>query len=162
MMQSSKTLDLTETGTGHTGCGTFNALDAAALDYATEFLDDTSLLHFTQTSLSLRIRLLDDDTWLNKLTMLINMYPGVAHLEQGENEKAFSWYWRFRRALASAETMTRLHREGSRPYMLMHGTFTLSGTYVPCAPLRLPAPHGLIVEMMQYCKRLGMADSAYL
>ena len=69
MMQSSKTLDLTETGTGHTGCGTFNALDAAALDYATEFLDDTSLLHFTQTSLSLRIRLLNDDTWLNKLTM---------------------------------------------------------------------------------------------
>jgi hypothetical protein len=145
----------------HETLGRFSHISDELLNTSfVEHLDDTSLLLFMQTSRGMRARLIqDDDGWLNRLTLLSSLYPGVAYLERGLDEEAFFWYWRLRRALASAETMARLHREGMRPYMLMHGTFA-DGIFRPCSPLRLPAQQGLIAEVMSYAAIRGMKDPA--
>ena len=123
-------------------------------------LDEVSVLNFMSTSSTLRARLLDDELWLDKLTVLANLYPGLAHLEQGGGESVFSWYMRWRRGISDAEHMARAHVNGERPYMRMYGTFQ-DGVFIPHTPLRLPATYGLIVETMHYCARSGKADPAY-
>ena len=122
-------------------------------------LDDAALLKLMTTSSDLRTRLLNDEVWLARVTVLASLYLGTAHLERGADEAAFHWYARWHRALASAERMARAHVNGDRPYMQMYGTF-VDGVFVSSTPLRLPAPYGLVAEVMDYVSRLGKVDAA--
>ena len=131
--------------------------DDDSLMYIAETLEDGALLTLMTASNALRHRLLVDDLWLNKISALAVLYPGIAHLERGEEERAFAWYMRWCRALASSERMARAHAKGEMPYMKMYGTF-VDGQFVPSTPLRLPAPQGLVAELITYAVRLGKAD----
>ena len=89
------------------------------LETVAAMLDEISLWKLMQTSHSVRSRLLsNEDMWLTRLTLLLNLFPGAAHLERGDDEQtAHAWYWRCRRALISASTMAQQHRSGMMPYM---------------------------------------------
>ena len=71
-----------------------------------EFLEDACLLAFMLTCMVLRARLIgNDDFWQLRLATFAALYPGLAHLDRGENETAFHWYGRWRQGLVSAEAM---------------------------------------------------------
>lgn len=71
-------------------------------------LDEVSVLNFMSTSSTLRARLLDDELWLDKLTVLANLYPGLAHLEQGGGESVFSEHARAKAQSGVRQFLVRL------------------------------------------------------
>ena len=66
------------------------------------------MLNFMSTSSTLRARLLDDELWLDKLTVLANLYPGLAHLEQGGGESVFSEHARAKAQSGVRQFLVRL------------------------------------------------------
>ena len=115
-------------------------------------LDETSLVSLMQTANSMQSQLLNDDLWLTRITVLTSLYPGAAHLERGAEESAYAWHRRYRRALVSASLMAEQNMRGDMPYMRMHGEFQ-SARFIAHTPLRLPAPYGLIAEVVRYAVR---------
>lgn len=122
-------------------------------------LDETSLDSLMQTANSMQSQLLNDDLWLTRITVLTSLYPGAAHLERGAEESAYAWHRRYRRALVSASLMAEQNMRGDMPYMRMHGEFQ-SARFIAHTPLRLPAPYGLIAEVVRYAAEIGMPDPA--
>ena len=89
-----------------------------------DFLEDACLLALMLTCVALRGRLIaNDDFWQMRLATFAALYPGLAHLDRGEDEMAFHWYARWRQGLASAEAMALEHHAGRCPYMRVFGSF---------------------------------------
>ena len=133
--------------------------DEDAFVHLAKALDDDALLAFMATAGVLRLRLLAEEIWLDKVTSLTLLYSGLAHLEQGADESPFAWYARCRRGVASGERMALAHARGEMPYLRMYGSF-VDGIFTPSTPLRFPAPYGLIAEVVAYAARLGKLDAA--
>ena len=103
----------------------------------------------------------DDEAWVDRASLVLMKYAGLVHITRGEGERAYNWYLRIQRGLVSSEQMVRAHLDGARPYMCMHGCFDEHGHFTCLSPMRFPASHGLIGELMNYQAAAGSKNFAF-
>ena len=116
-------------------------------------LDASDLASLRAVDKSLHLLASDDDTWLNKLTVLVLQFPSLRDLAQADGEAAIVFYARCRRLVADTVNLAREHvRPDEYPYLRLYGTVD-AYTFTPFAPLRFPAPHGLIAELAALLKK---------
>ena len=59
-------------------------------------LEPADILQMLAVDKAWKALLKDDDLWLNKLTIIVMQYPALDNLDQGSDESAFQWFWRWR------------------------------------------------------------------